>query len=428
LTLADRGDAETDGKTGTWSRREQPVCLRVDAPATAIERIRSRREPLLDMVNTLLRCARRVALATAFGYVLLGSRAARADGSGRDAVVVVVTPGATLDAKRLRGAIGVELGVDAVAPGDPRAAAARGTLTVTERPDATRLTLSYLAKSEAVERTVDLPADPEAAQRAAVALAGNVARDEASELAADLRRGQPASATPAPAAPPPSRAAAGTESVEIDPAAFQATLDYYAEQDRLQRVTVGWTALGLGAVGVASGVLLVSDAPAGWGPANSARVLTITFGGSFILGGAAALTGTTRLAQLAEYDREGGGAVRTAAAWTRAARAERSTRRTLGTILAVAGGAALAYGAFVASDDRWITDPGSRSTTAASFLAVGAIYGVLGVAAVTCDGPLESSLHAYEASQGVRPWHLVVDDVAIAPVRGGAAATVRVVF
>ena len=60
------------------------------------------------------------------------SSSARADSALTTATVVVdVAPDAVeMDAPRLRAAIGKELGATAVAPDDPLAASARGTITV----------------------------------------------------------------------------------------------------------------------------------------------------------------------------------------------------------------------------------------------------------------------------------------------------------
>ena len=366
--------------------------------------------------------ARPVVLAAALGWAVLASSTARAGDAPRDAIVVAVSPDATIDASRLRGAIGVELGVDAVAPDDARAAGARGTLRVDTGADGRHLRLSYQPRSEPVQRTVDLPGDPEATQRTIVALAGNLARNEGSELAAELRHGQASIA-----APPPPRAGARDEA-EIDPVALQTALDYYAEQDRHLRHALGWTALAVGATGMGLGYVIARNSPLGEGAASSDGILVGSVGTGFVAAGLVSLLVTSKLEDLAASDRQGAGAAQTTEAWVRAARWEHSARQTMGTVMVVGAGLAVAYSGFVAADDRWIVDPNARANTVVTFLAAGALYGFLSVAALATDGPTEAALHAYETSHGIPRWQLGVDDLAIAPTRGGAAATVRMTF
>src|SRR5579859_973640 len=119
---------------------------------------------------------------------LLVAGAARAEGAPRQVVVVDVDAAASaIDAASLRAAIAKDLNADAVAPDDARAAQARGTIQVTLGGDHRALVVSYLARPEAITRTVEVPADPPAIERAAVILAGNLARSEGSQIAADLR-------------------------------------------------------------------------------------------------------------------------------------------------------------------------------------------------------------------------------------------------
>ena len=144
------------------------------------------------------------ALAVGLGATCAIAPAARAEqpAAARGVVVVDVDPVARgIDAARLRRAIGDELGTDAVAPGDARASAARGTIAVSVDRAAGALVVSYREKAAPIVRRIDLPPDKEATIRAAVMLAGNLARDEASELAEMLRKKVAASEEKAVSAP-----------------------------------------------------------------------------------------------------------------------------------------------------------------------------------------------------------------------------------
>jgi tetratricopeptide (TPR) repeat protein len=94
------------------------------------------------------------------------------------APVMVVDVGPGLDAERVRSAVGKELEVTPVVPRDPRAPAAAGRLTIEARDQS--LTVTFEKSGGApVRRIVPLSADPVGT---AALLAGNVARDEASDL------------------------------------------------------------------------------------------------------------------------------------------------------------------------------------------------------------------------------------------------------
>ena len=115
-------------------------------------------------------------------------------------VVVEVTPG-PLDPGRVRAAVGRELGMTAVAPEDPRATVASGRLAIAARGSDKTLTVTFRTAEGVTTRTVGLPDAQQAAESSAVLLAGNVARDEASDLLRGLAKG-PTRGARAPAAPP----------------------------------------------------------------------------------------------------------------------------------------------------------------------------------------------------------------------------------
>ena len=120
--------------------------------------------------------------------------------------------GSGLDAEQLRAAIARELGVDVSLAGGGERSALQVRLG-----DGKRATVRFEPPGgRALERTLELPVEPEPAYETVALLVGNLARDEASELLEQLRRGakpEPSappgeagkleSATPAPAAPNP---------------------------------------------------------------------------------------------------------------------------------------------------------------------------------------------------------------------------------
>ena len=118
------------------------------------------------------------------------ARRARAD--DEPIIVVDVTEAAsTLDPDKLRFLIAQELHAHAVTSADPRAKSARGTVTVDVDRHTGELSVSYFARATSTTRRVPLSADGASARSAAVMLAGNLARDEAGELAAELRKPPP---------------------------------------------------------------------------------------------------------------------------------------------------------------------------------------------------------------------------------------------
>ncbi len=156
---------------------------------------------------------------------------------GGGVVVLAVAPDAReLDPGRLRLDVGQELGAQAVDADDPRAAGARGRIDVSIDRGASQLVVSYRGSAEPIERRVDLPADSGAIAREAVLLAGNLARDEASELVAQLRRPRSVQ-EPAPAMSPEDQAEAARDD------RLRRVLAGYARRDRALRLGVSWSVI-----------------------------------------------------------------------------------------------------------------------------------------------------------------------------------------
>ncbi|MGH7436645.1 MAG: hypothetical protein ACRENE_13310 [Polyangiaceae bacterium] len=379
--------------------------------------------------------ARRWTCAALIGASMTTSVLARAQSAARDAVVVDVSPPGSLDAYRLRAAIGVELGVDAVAADDPRAAAARGVVLVVVDAEGHHLTVTYRKKTEPETRTVDLPADPEAAQRAAVVLAGNLGRDEASELAAQLRKAPAPAVKPAETAPafvdvaPPDEAE--QREAEKNAHDLQAALDYAARQDHRLRVAAGWTTVAGAAV--ALGAILATPAVNNQSYANigtywaATGLVNIPVAAMALFGGFIPLLAPTPLERLADSSRQGIGPQETAERWIRSAALEHSARRVGGWFLLAGGCLELAVGIATAMAQDPHIDSGVRVQLAAEGIGAGVLFTGMGVVFLANDGPTETALHAYERAHGIPLWKLA-EHVAVAPTSGGAVGSLSFRF
>jgi hypothetical protein len=105
--------------------------------------------------------------------------------AARRIVVLTLGPGAAaLDAEKIRASIGADLDADVVPSADPRAANATGQLEVDVAEG--EIVVTFRAIRSPVTRTLHAPDDPAARARSIVVLAGNLARDEAHELLAEL--------------------------------------------------------------------------------------------------------------------------------------------------------------------------------------------------------------------------------------------------
>jgi hypothetical protein len=394
-------------------------------------------------------CVRAAAVAALLvGSVMAGGTARAEAPEERDAVVVDVAPPGALDAYRLRAAIGIELGVDAIASDAPRAAQARGKLEVRVDAQTHHLTVSYQARNDPVARTVDLPGDPEAAQKAAVVLAGNLGRDEASELAAALRHEptRPSSEPNGPAVPgtTPPRSVPGTTPSVVDEdepdsdrfdQELRDALDYYAEQAHKKRVIGLWTSITLGVFTsgiVASAPWIATSAPS----SNSIEIAGAVGGalGAIIVAEGLAITiDSTPIEKLDEYYRKGGSAKTTTETWVRYAANEHSYRRAAGVIGTIIGGLEFALGVYTAADRSSFASLGGPRTSSddavlsAFCLGAGSLFMVRGLENVTSDGPTETSLHAFEHGHGIPAWGLA-SHLALGPTPGGASATLHFTF
>jgi hypothetical protein len=341
--------------------------------------------------------------AWAIGFAATGFAARAGAASSAPVTVVEVTSGAAeLGAEQLRALIATELGDTVVAPGDPRAATAQGTLTVDLDREHTELSVSYLANSAPLQRHVALPRTVIEAQRAVVLLAGNLARDEAIGLAAELRHEHAA-------APPPtlratrnpktlddaSDASHAEQAQRQEAARMQATLEFYARNDRNSRHAVGWAALATGTVGIGAGAYIA---------AQSKQDLWLLPGaeGVLIMGaGVVSLLTPTPFEDIAEYGRKAAASPgATEQVWLTAAHAERRRRKVAGGFALTAGILSAGFGTFLLLDSRSSNSDANRDGSSLIFMALGGIDGIVGVYSIATEGPVEGGLHAYERSSG----------------------------
>jgi hypothetical protein len=347
--------------------------------------------------------------------LLLGSHAARAQ-DPLTVTVVEIAPGAQeLDPDKLRAQVGSELHTRAVPPDDAEAASAKGTLRIDLDHGTRTLSVTYLARSVPVTREVPLPADAASARSAAALLAGNLARDEAGELTAELRAQRPTPPPPqaaAPVSPPVDRAAAARRQAQLDDARMQATLDFYARADHRNRMVWGWTLLAADAIG--SAATLSIERPV------SPNAVLVPFANPFFIYGMVELLTKSRFEALAAFGS-------TENDWVLSAWSERRRRTGLGIVLIAAGGLALGGAVIAVADRDWQIDADTRALYGGAFSVLGVLLAGGGVYAVASDGPVESALEAYERGSGryYGTWRAAASGggLHVAFVPGGAAAS-----
>jgi hypothetical protein len=358
------------------------------------------------------------------GLQALAATVALAQGTApRPVVVVAVAPAAPeLDVPKLRAAIGEELQADAVGEDDARATSARGRFDVSVDRAAGDLVVSYSGGAEPLVRRVALPADAQAEAHAVVALAGNLGRDEAGELAAELRK----SAAPAPAPPPASDPDKAQN--ERDEKTLMRMLADDARRDRTTRIATSLTFITVGVAAMAMGYL----DPSSTGeqrvtslvtPLGLPLIFVGIFGFPFVDMGVG-LTRQSRLERLSEYyppDSE------TGRPWARSQvehmwkkEAIEAHRQREGIVAPLVGFGILEVGLgalFLAEGDRHNTVETSIDISA---IALGAGVTVWGLLEASGETNTESRLHDYERAVG-RP---IVQDVGIgiAPAPNGATA------
>jgi hypothetical protein len=354
-----------------------------------------------------------------FIVVTLAGWSARARAEEARIVVVDVTPAASeLGADALRGQIAAELHGEAVKPDDPRAASASGTLTIDVDPKKGDVAITYVARAKPTTRHMQLPADLASARTAVVAIAGNLARDEASELAAELRaKQQEASGSKSASAP-----AEATEPSDRDAARLQRTLQSYADRNRGARKIVGWTGVVIGSAAAATTFIPATR------PSWSADASSIAFLG--LTGGIYTLVAKTSLEDLAAMPQNGAGVDAIEQAWAKAAERDQRNRRIEGGGMLFVSALGLGAGTVILAYQGLPLTTKERVDLAGPFYAGSAIGAVLGAYLLATDSESESALRAYEETTGraVRPQKAELTLPSVAVVPGGAMATLGLRF
>lgn len=118
----------------------------------------------------------------------------------RQAPVLLVLHGASLDPARLEASLEAELGCDVVLGAAVGEGAPSGVLTIAHRPEAKELAVTWERGGQTLTRLVAAPPDVAAVEADAVLLAGNLAREQV----ATLLPAAPEAPPPAPPEPPAS--------------------------------------------------------------------------------------------------------------------------------------------------------------------------------------------------------------------------------
>jgi hypothetical protein len=131
-----------------------------------------------------------MARSVTFLLVLLATRWAAAQ-APVPTILIVDTLLEGIDAEAMRAAVSRELGVVAVPPSDPRAAVASGIIRVRVDPTKGELSVEYEERPRTILRSVPIPNNRDAVIKSAAALAGNLARNGATDLTWARRQSAP---------------------------------------------------------------------------------------------------------------------------------------------------------------------------------------------------------------------------------------------
>lgn len=332
----------------------------------------------------------------------------------RPVVVLAIAPGvAELDAAKMRAAVARELEAEAVSPDDTRAVRARGRLDLSIDRGTRELVVSYRGGAEPLERRVRLPADAAAIAREAVLLAGNLARDEAGELVAQLRKAKPARPSDEPLSPEDQAELAREDQL-------RQLLAAYARRDRALRLGLSWSLLPVGVAAAGVGLYLDRSQPSS------------QLGPNLLAGGAlVAAVSAYSLLRPSEFERMSSDYAsklsdRDPRPWVREELEQRWKRsadnehnRRLGGVGALIG-LGLADGAICAFVLPRLGGE-DRTHALGVGIAVAAVGGGLGVVVLTTETPVEARLHAYERALG-HPIEPAEIGLRLAPVPGGLMA------
>lgn len=184
---------------------------------------------------------------------------------------------------------------------------------------------------------------------------------------------------------------------------METTLSHATGHDRTLRTVAGWTLVGLGLAGTATGLYL---SLAREGSDAAQLLLEDSYVLSLIGAGIVPSHGLDEVERYYEQDRATGrppSLVRrdVEALWKHEADHERRVRRVTGWLFAVLGPISIGLSTFLLVDAG---RPGpinaSEAAWSASGIGMGAFWLAYGVYSIAAEGPVESALHAYERSTG----------------------------
>lgn len=338
-------------------------------------------------------------------------------------VVVVDVGGDRLDPDHTRKLVAHELSVDAVAPDDPRAAEATGRVDVVTKDG--KLTVRYRKVDGPIERSIPVASDPARAEIDAAYLAGNLARDEASELARPTGDEEPAR-------PAPPVAVVQENEDARDLAQMRAFLTQTADEQKSGRRRAGWAEIGASVAFIAPAVYLwtVEDTSS---EASFFRLSATTAGASLlglgILSVATASSDLDPLAQrLREHEKKGTPPAEAMAdvekEWAKGASAARYGRLAIGYISVVSGALSVATGGTMLA-----VDPSGEygSSFPAPLISNGFFMILLGAFTLIDESGIESSHRLWKTVRGSTNGGPKVSFGA-SPLPGGGAASLTVRF
>lgn len=334
-------------------------------------------------------------------------------------IVVVDVGGERLDQDHTRALVGKELNVEAVAADDPRAADATSRIEITSKDG--KLTVRYRKVDGPIERSVPMPSDPARAEIDAAYLAGNLARDEASELLP--------TAPAKPAKPAPASVATTFGEDDRRYAQLRAYVDDLSEESRATSFRAGMLVTGAGALLLTPAIYITAkgdlDDPSDGGLA----IASYASGGVLLVIGVVGMIAKADAYEplvkvVREQDAKKASSDEAIEAvegeWKRQVAAEQSARHTSAIISFVMAGLALGVGTTLLATNAdvstgWIT----------YIMAEGAVNVLFGVGALVTEGPMERSHRQWQhVSNAAAP----TVGFGIAPTVGGGTASFAIRF
>jgi hypothetical protein len=339
-------------------------------------------------------------------------------------VVVVRVSGDGFDAGAIRAAIGKELDAVAVNEDDARATKASGWIDVERADD--QLKVTYQKLGTPVTRSVKLPANPDAVKRIAVALAGNVARDEASEILAAKKEPE------APSPPTPPEESADKEAIET--ARLRTLLLRRADLERRTKQARGALDLAIGSALATGGILLLTLPRQ---PNETVGGAMTGFGIGYAGGGIITLaaSGSSDHGELvAVLDKDGRAAA--LRKWREMSDSARSARHTTSVVCVVLGALAITTGVLVgANSEPEYVGQSVRHVTSEVTMAGALVFAGVSLVAIAplvwfTESPVETSYNTYAGATGMSATSRVLRRAraSATPTQGGGMVTLGLSF